>query len=64
MAGDDDVTFRFVRGEPDQEEVAAVLAALSCAFASRPQHDDDTSAQLPSWNEPGVFEAPNSWSSR
>ncbi|WP_440071275.1 acyl-CoA carboxylase subunit epsilon [Streptosporangium sp. OZ121] len=63
MAGDDDVMFRFVRGEPDQEEVAAVMAALSRTSASRPQ-DGDASAHLPSWNEPEVFEAPNSWSSR
>ncbi|WP_436762517.1 acyl-CoA carboxylase subunit epsilon [Streptosporangium sp. V21-05] len=63
MAGDD-VMFRFVRGEPDQEEVAAVLAALSRTAAIRPRDDDDASARLPSWHEPGVFEAPNSWSSR
>ncbi|MEU4409999.1 acyl-CoA carboxylase subunit epsilon [Streptosporangium sp. NPDC023963] len=63
MAGDDDVMFRFVRGEPDQEEVAAVMAALSRILASRPRNGD-APAHLPSWNEPGVFEAPNSWSSR
>lgn len=63
MAGDDEVMFRFVRGEPDQEEVAAVMAALSRTSATRPQ-DGDASVHLPSWDEPGVFEAPNSWSSR
>ncbi|MFF3441532.1 acyl-CoA carboxylase subunit epsilon [Streptosporangium sp. NPDC002721] len=63
MAGDDEVMFRFVRGEPDQEEVAAVMAALSRTFVIRPR-DGDAPAPPPSWGEPGVFEAPNSWSSR
>jgi|GEM_PF-6615898 len=60
---DDEVMFRFVRGEPDPEEVAAVTVVLSRAFATRPRNGD-VSATLPSWSEPEVFEAPNSWSFR
>ncbi|WP_449063616.1 acyl-CoA carboxylase subunit epsilon [Planomonospora algeriensis] len=63
MAGDDEVVFRFVHGEPDQEEVAAVMAALSCTFAIQAQNGE-VPAHLPSWSEPEAFEAPNSWSSR
>jgi hypothetical protein len=62
MAGDDEVRFRFVHGEPDQEEVAAVMTALSRTFAIQPQNGD-APAHLPSWDEPEAFEAPNSWSS-
>ena len=63
MAGDDEVMFRFVHGEPDQEEVAAVMTALSHTFAIQPPNGD-APARLPSWDEPGAFNAPNSWSSR
>ncbi|WP_442942252.1 acyl-CoA carboxylase epsilon subunit [Nonomuraea sp. NBC_00507] len=53
----DDVMLHFVRGEPDQEEVAAVMVALRHKLATR-------TSRPPAWNAPEAFRAPNSWASR
>jgi hypothetical protein len=68
MEGDDDILLRFVRGMPNDEDVAAVTAALLLALAMRPGATGDDVARHdgipPSWDEPEVFRPPTSWLSR
>lgn len=63
MAGDGEVLFRLVRGQPDTEEVAAVTVALLLQHATAGEPSGAERA-FSSWGEPEAFQAPASWTSR
>jgi hypothetical protein len=51
---------RVIRGNPDDEELAAVLAVLLSVIDQRPADDDEQRTEL-AWTRSPTYRSPGAW---